>query len=124
MPGETIHRLDKWLWAVRVFKTRGLAAEACRQGHVRILGENAKPARTVRIGEVIVVRKDHMTRTYKVLQLPAQRVGAPAARECVEDQTPASELARPRDPVFTLFFRPKGAGRPTKKERRDLEKLF
>jgi ribosome-associated heat shock protein Hsp15 len=114
-------RIDKWLWAVRVFKTRSLAAEACRKGHVRISGQPAKPARPVRINEVIVVKKDQMTRTYKVLQLPANRVGAPAAKECVEDQTPPSEFEKPRDPGFIPPFRPKGAGRPTKKERRDME---
>jgi ribosome-associated heat shock protein Hsp15 len=116
-------RIDKWLWAVRVFKTRSLASDACRQGHVKILGQSVKPAREVRINDVIVVRKDQMTRTFKVLRLLDRRVGAPAARECVEDQTPASELDRPRDPTFRPFFRPKGSGRPTKKERRDMQNL-
>ena len=124
MEAENHARMDQWLWAVRIYKTRSLAAEACRKGHVRIAGLTAKPARAVRVNEVIVVKKDLMTRTYKVLQLPEHRVGAPAARECVEDQTPASELAKPREAGFTPFFRPKGAGRPTKKERRDMEELL
>jgi ribosome-associated heat shock protein Hsp15 len=117
-------RIDKWLWEVRVFKTRGLAADACRKGHVRIAGQPVKPARAVRINEVIVVRKEQITHTYIVLQLPGHRVGAPLAKECVEDQTPPAELQKPRDPGFIPFYRPKGAGRPTKKERREMEEFL
>jgi len=118
-------RMDKWLWAVRVFKTRSLASDACRQGRVTVAGLLVKPSRDVRINEVVVVKKDDLTRTYKVLQLLQQRVGAPAAREYVEDQTPASELQKEREPRFTpLFFRPKGSGRPTKKERRAINDIL
>lgn len=116
-------RLDKWLWAVRVYKTRGLASEACRHGHITISGQKAKPAREVRVGDVIVVLKDNITRTFKVLQVLDRRVGAPLARQFVEDQTPAAELEKLRQPVLRpVGIRPKGAGRPTKKERRILDR--
>ena len=91
-------RLDKWLWAVRVFKTRALACAACRQGHVTISGQPAKPSREIRVNVVLVVRKDNLTRQYKVLQVLDHRVGAPKAREVVEDQTDPSELQKPREP--------------------------
>jgi ribosome-associated heat shock protein Hsp15 len=118
-------RMDKWLWAVRIFKTRTLASDACRQGRVTVAGHPVKPSRDVRINEVVVVKKDDLTRTYKVLQLLQQRVGAPAAREYVEDQTPESELQKAREPrLKPSFFRPKGSGRPTKKERRAINDIL
>ena len=118
-------RMDKWLWAVRIFKTRSLASDACRQGHVTVAGQPVKPARDVKVNEVVVVKKDDLTRTYKVLQLLQQRVGAPAAREYFEDQTPESELQKAREPrLKPLFFRPKGMGRPTKKERRAINDIL
>jgi ribosome-associated heat shock protein Hsp15 len=116
-------RIDRWLWAARVFKTRSLAADSCRHGHVRISGQPVKPSRQVRLNDVIVVKQDQMTRTFKVLQVIGLRVGAAAARECAEDQTPASEREKPREPWFQPFVRPKGSGRPTKKERRQLDAL-
>jgi ribosome-associated heat shock protein Hsp15 len=116
-------RIDKWLWAVRVFKTRSLASDSCRHGRVKISGQPVKPSRLVRIHDVIVVDKDQITRTFKVRQLLERRVGAAAAREYAEDQTPASEWEKPREPYFPTFARPKGSGRPTKKERRQLDAL-
>ena len=117
--------MDKWLWAVRVFKTRGLASDACRHGRVTIDGLPVKASREVKINDVIVVKKDELTRTFKVLQLLQNRVGAPAAKEYVEDQTPASELQKAREPRFPpLFHRPKGSGRPTKKERRAISDIL
>jgi ribosome-associated heat shock protein Hsp15 len=117
-------RLDKWLWSVRVFKTRGLAGEACRQGRVTIAGQRAKPSRQVRVNDVIVVLKDSLRRQFKVLQLLDHRVGAPKAPGYVEDQTAPSEFEKGRQPDFRPFvFRPKGAGRPTKKERRDMSRF-
>ena len=118
-------RMDKWLWAVRVFKTRSLASDACRHGRVTIAGLPVKASRDVKINDVIVVKKDELTRTFKVLQLLQQRVGAPVAKEYAEDQTPASELQKAREPRFRpLFFRPKGSGRPTKKERRAINDIL
>jgi len=116
-------RIDKWLWAVRVFKTRSLASDSCRHGHVEISGRQVKPSRLVRIQDVIVVKKDQMTRTFKVLQLLEQRVGAAAAKEYAEDQTPASEWEKPREPYYRPFVRPRGSGRPTKKERRQIDAM-
>jgi ribosome-associated heat shock protein Hsp15 len=120
--GDSV-RIDKWLWAVRVFKTRSLASDSCRHGHVEISGQPVKPSRQVRIADVIVVKKDQMTRTFKVLQVLERRVGAAAAKEYAEDQTPASEWEKPREFYFHPFARPKGSGRPTKKERRQLDAL-
>src|SRR5690348_2626948 len=117
-------RLDKWLWAVRVFKTRTLATAACRDGRVTIAGQPAKASRDVRIHDLIHAKTGEITRTLKVLGLLEQRVGAQAAREFMEDLTPPSEYERRKDPVLQpLFYRPKGAGRPTKKDRRTLGKL-
>ncbi|MGZ4962330.1 MAG: RNA-binding S4 domain-containing protein [Limisphaerales bacterium] len=115
-------RIDKWLWAVRVFKTRSLATDACRNGRVTIGGKLVKPSREVRIGETIVVQKDELTRTFKVLGVLERRVGAQVAKEFVEDLTPASEFEKKREPNFLPpMYRPKGAGRPTKRDRRALD---
>ncbi len=115
-------RIDKWLWAVRVFKTRSLATDACRNGRVTIGGKLVKPSREVRIGETIVVQKDEMTRTFKVLGVLEKRVGAKIAKDYVEDLTPASEFEKKREPnLLPPMYRPKGAGRPTKKDRRALD---
>lgn len=123
---ETVSvRLGKFLWAVRVFKTRALACAACRKGQVTIAGQSAKPSRVVRANEIVVVRKDNLTRQFKVLQLLDRRVGAPEAGSYVEDQTDPAELTKPRQPDFRPFaFRPKGSGRPTKKERRNIDRLL
>ena len=114
-------RLDKWLWAVRIYKTRSLATAACREGRVKIEGQPAKPAREVRVNDLIVARNGDITRTMKVIKLLGQRVGAPAVKEFAQDLTPASEYQKPKDPVLQpLFHRPKGMGRPTKKDRRQM----
>jgi len=114
--------MDKWLWAVRIFKTRSLATAACRLGHVTLGGQPVKPAREVKINEVLLIKKDDMTRTFKVLGLLDKRVGAPLAKQYVEDQTPESEFQKARDlRLQPIPWRPKGSGRPTKKERRDLD---
>ena len=117
-------RLDKWLWSVRVFKTRALAGAACRQGRVTIAGQPVKPSRGVRVNDVIVVLKEDLRRQFKVLQLLDRRIGAPEAPGCVEDQTAPSEFEKRRQPDFRPFvFRPKGTGRPTKKERRVMDQF-
>ena len=117
-------RLDKWLWAVRLFKTRGLATEACAAGHVRVNGQRAKPGRTVHPGELIEAQVGEIRRTVRVLGALERRVGARAVAPYLEDLTPAEELSKPREPrVEPLFHRPKGAGRPTKRERRLLDRM-
>ncbi len=117
-------RIDKWLWAVRLYKTRTVAAEACRNGRVTIAGHPVKPSREVKINDLILAQTGDITRTTKVLGLLERRVGAAAVKEYAEDLTPASEYQKAREPVLQpLFFRPKGAGRPTKKDRRAMGKL-
>ena len=115
-------RLDKWLWAVRLYKTRGLAAQACRGGHVAVSGVKAKPAREVRAGDLIESRHGEITRTTRVLGLIQQRVGAPAARVFAEDLTPASEYEKRRaENMAPISLRQKSQGRPTGKARRDMD---
>src|SRR5437879_1222226 len=105
-------RIDKWLWAVRIFKTRSLATEACRLGRVTIGGQPVKPSRNVRINDLILTRTGDITRTLKVLALLEQRVGASVAKEYAEDLTPASEYEKPREKILQpLFHWPKGLGR-------------
>ncbi len=123
-PAPASVRLDKWLWAVRLFKTRTLAAAACQGGHVKIHGQRAKPAHTVRVGEIIEVQQGEMRRTVKVLAPLERRLGAREVPAYLEDLTPPAERRRPEEPrLEPLFHRPKGAGRPTKRERRRLIEL-
>lgn len=117
-------RLDKWLWAVRLYKTRTLAASACRGGHVTVNGQGIKAAREVKIGDVVEAKTGDLTRTYKVIKLLEHRVGGQLVKEYAEDLTPPSEYEKQREkPLQPLFFRPKGAGRPTKKDRRAIDDL-
>lgn len=117
-------RLDQWLWAVRLYKTRTLAAEAIKAGHVKVNGDAAKPARELKAGDTVEALCGHVRRTLKALGAPESRVGAKLVPQFAEDLTPPEELNRAKDPVFvTPIFRPKGAGRPTKRERRQLDGL-
>src|SRR5437868_7296655 len=90
-------RIDKWLWAVRLYKTRALAAEACRKGQVEIVGRSVKPAREIRVGEIVVTRMSEITRTTRALGLIERRVGAQAAKAFAEDLTPPTEYARQKE---------------------------
>jgi ribosome-associated heat shock protein Hsp15 len=118
-------RLDKLLWSLRVFKTRPLATAACRNGHVHIGELKAKPGRDVHVGEVLSVRIGVMTRTLKIAALPRSRVSARQLPDFMEDLTPPSEHERARQAGFEQrLARLRGMGRPTKKERRDMTKLF
>lgn len=115
-------RIDKWLWAVRIYKTRTMATDACKAGHVKIGGMAVKPARSVHVNEIITAQTGLVKRTLKVLGYIEQRVGAPIAKQFVEDQTPPEEFERARQeyvpaPMLTIF-RSKNKGRPSKKERR------
>jgi len=119
-------RIDKWLWAVRIFKSRTLAAEACKDGQVRSGGIAVKPAHMVGVGEMLEVKKGGFDLKYKVLGLIEKRVGAPIAVTCYEDLTPPEELNKYKDWFVGKAggeFREKGAGRPTKKERREMEEF-
>lgn len=117
-------RIDKWLWAVRLFKTRSLAAQACAAGHVQVNGQRVKPARSVHPGEQIEALVGEVRRTVRVRELLDRRVGASLVPQYLEDLTPAAERERARAPhLEPLFHRPKGTGRPTKRERRLLERM-
>jgi ribosome-associated heat shock protein Hsp15 len=118
-------RLDKWLWAMRVFKTRPLATDACRAGSVAINELVAKPAREVRAGEIVTVKQGMFTRTLRVVGVPRSRVGAKLLPEFCVDLTPPEEFERLRErSVQQLLAREKGSGRPTKRDRRLLDDLF
>ena len=115
-------RIDKYLWAIRAFKTRTDATDACKGGKVKIAGVNAKPSKEVKPGDVVQVKKGTVTFTYKVLQPLERRVGAKLVPEYALNLTPESELEKLRAPVETFFItRDRGAGRPTKKDRREIE---
>ncbi len=118
-------RLDKWLWGVRIFKTRALATEACRAGAVVMGDHPAKPARAVRGGETVVVQQGLVTRTLRVVAAPPGRIGAKRVAEFCEELTPPAEWAKARElRVQQTLSRAPGAGRPTKRDRRSIDRLF
>lgn len=118
-------RIDKWLWAVRLYKTRSQASEECRKGKVMIGGMPVKPSREIRIGETIQLKRPPVTHSYKVLALTENRMGAKLVPEFMTETTPASELEiLEMQKNMSFFNREKGTGRPTKKERRDLDDFF
>ena len=118
-------RIDKYLWAIRAFKTRSDATDACKGGRVKVGGQNVKPSKEVKTGDVIQVRKGAIQFTYKVLKPLEHRVGAKLVPEYAENLTPQSELDKLRAPVETFFVtRERGAGRPTKKDRREMEQVW
>jgi ribosome-associated heat shock protein Hsp15 len=119
-------RIDKWLWAARVFRTRSQAIEACRAGHVKIDAQSVKPSRSVRIGELISVTSGPMTRTVRVMALLDRRVGPKRVVDYLEDLTPPSEYAklRAQRSAESAPAWPPGLGRPTKKQRRVLEQFL
>ncbi len=118
-------RIDKWLWSVRIFKSRTLATDACKGGKVKVSGVAVKPSFLIAIGEIAAVKKDGFTFEFKALELIEKRVGAPIAATCFEDVTPVVEKNK-----YEAWFlssapviekRERGSGRPTKKERRDID---
>ena len=118
-------RIDKYLWAVRVFKTRTEATDACKGNKVKVDGVAVKPSRPVKVGNTIEVRKGSVQYIYKVKALLENRVGARLVPEYAENLTPQSELDKLRAPVETFFLkRDRGMGRPTKKDRRDMDVLW
>ena len=118
-------RIDKYLWSIRVYKTRSEATDACKGGKVRVNGADIKPSKAVKPGDVIVARKGAVAYTYKVLELIDKRQGAKLVPRYAENQTPEEELAKLRAPVETFFLtRDRGAGRPTKKDRRQMDSLW
>ena len=118
-------RVDKWLWAVRVFKTRSQATEACRKGRIFMDDQAVKPSRVLKPGDIVRVRKSPVVYTYKVLQLAEKRMGAKLVPDFMEDITPPEELEiLDVQKNMSWFKRDRGTGRPTKKERRDLDDFF
>lgn len=116
---ETV-RIDSWIWSVRLTKTRSLAATACRGGHVRVNGERVKPAYVLRVGDEVRMRADGRERIVVVSRLIRKRVGASVAVECFIDNSPPPP---PREEAVVVAVRDRGAGRPTKRDRRELERL-
>ena len=115
-------RIDKWLWAARIFKTRSIASDACKNGRVTIGGVNMKPSRSVKVGDVVSVKKPPITYSFKVLKTIEQRVGAKLLPEIYENVTDPKqyellEMSR----ISGFVDRARGTGRPTKKERRALD---
>jgi ribosome-associated heat shock protein Hsp15 len=120
--GAPVARLDKWLWAARIFKTRSIAADACKNGRVMMSGTTVKPSRTIKVGEVVSVRKPPVTYSFKVLKCIEQRVGAKLLPEIYENVTDPKqyeilEMSR----ISGFVDRARGTGRPTKKDRRAME---
>jgi ribosome-associated heat shock protein Hsp15 len=117
-------RIDKGLWAVRIYKTRSIAAEACKKGHVSIGERTAKPAHNVRVGDIVNVKKTPITYSFKVLQCAEHRVGAKLVPELMENVTPQEQYNILEMSKMSGFVdRARGTGRPTKKERRDLDQF-
>lgn len=118
-------RVDKYIWAIRLFKTRSEATDACKGNKVKVGGLPAKPSREVKAGDTVEVRKGAVVMTYKVKAILENRVGAKLVPEYAENLTPEDELAKMHAPVETFFVRrDRGAGRPTKKERREMDSLW
>ncbi len=125
MGEEAVARIDKWLWAARIFKTRSIAANACKNGRVEINGQNVKPSHLIKPGVVIDVRKPPVTYSFKVLKCIEQRVGAKLIPQIYEnvtsqDQYNLLEMSR----ISGFVDRARGTGRPTKKERRSLDSFM
>lgn len=117
-PDPPTARVDQWLWSIRVYPTRSAAGQACRAGHVSVNGATAKPATTVRIGDRVEARNGPRLRTLEVTRVITTRVGAPIAVQCYVDHSPP-----PPEHEVPVFERPRGMGRPTKRDRRKLDQL-
>ena len=120
MPSDGRARVDAWTWAVRLFKTRSAAAVACRAGHVRVNGDRAKPATPVGVGDEVRVRGVGPERIVVVRKVMAKRVSATLAAEAIEDLTPPPPP--PAEVPAVVAARDRGAGRPTKRERREIDR--
>ena len=115
-------RIDKWLWAVRIYKTRSIAAEACKKGHIMVRDKAVKPSFLVRVGDIVQVKKSPITYSFKVLQCAENRVGAKLVPELMENVTPAEQYeALEMSRISGFIDRARGTGRPTKKERRSMD---
>jgi ribosome-associated heat shock protein Hsp15 len=122
--GDTV-RIDKFLWSVRLFKTRTLAAEACEKHHVLVNGAEVKPSRNIKAGDQLTVKRMPVAYTYRIIQPVDKRQAAALVKNYIDDTTPQEELDRATAAQMSAFVkRDRGAGRPTKKERRNIEKMM
>ncbi|MBR5276714.1 MAG: RNA-binding S4 domain-containing protein [Bacteroidaceae bacterium] len=118
-------RIDKWLWAVRIYKTRSIASEACKKGHIVVRDRVVKPSYTVHVGDVVQVKKSPITYSFKVLKCVENRVGAKLVPELMENVTSADQYELLEMSKISGFVgRARGTGRPTKKERRDMDSFI
>ena len=121
---NTEARIDKWLWAARIYKTRSIAADACKKGQIKVGGQLVKPSRTVKVGDVVEVRKAPITYSFRILQAIENRVGAKLVPEILENiTTPDQYELLEMNRISGFIGRAKGLGRPTKKDRRSLEEF-
>ena len=117
-------RIDKWLWAVRIYKTRSIAAEACKKGHISIGDRTAKPAHNIRVGDIVNVKKAPITYSFRVLKCAENRVGAKLVPELMENITSQEQYEILEMSKISGFIdRQRGTGRPTKKERREIDRF-
>lgn len=117
-------RIDKWLWSVRVFKTRSEAAEACKKGKVKVNGMEAKPSRDIRINDIITIRKSPVVYTFRVIGFISNRQPAKLVEQYAENITPQEELDKLNvNSAVVTMVREKGSGRPTKRDRRKIGEL-
>jgi ribosome-associated heat shock protein Hsp15 len=125
MEKEGNSRIDKWLWSVRIFKTRSIASEYCKKGRVLIKEISVKPAKEIHIGDIVIVRKPPVNYSFRVKGIPLNRIGAKLTPEYVENITSQDELQK-LDPNFMAFYgnRDKGTGRPTKRDRRSIDTIL
>ncbi len=118
-------RIDKYLWCIRLFKTRSLATDACKKGHIKIDGNSLKPSKDIFGGEEISVRKNQINYQLKILSIPPNRVGAKLVDLYRKDVTPKEEFEKTELLKYSKdYYRKKGAGRPTKKDRRDIDEYY
>ncbi len=118
-------RIDKYLWCIRLFKTRSIATEACKKGHVKISGNNLKPSKEIFGNEEIIIRKNQINYKIKVLDIPPNRVGAKLVDLYRKDITPKEEFKKTELLKYSKdYYRKKGSGRPTKKDRRDIDDYY
>ncbi len=118
-------RIDKWLWAMRLFKTRSIAADACKKGKIMMSGQNLKPSRTIKVGDIIQIRKSPIIYSFRVLALTENRLGAKLVPEYIENVTTPDQYELLEITKISGFInRDKGTGRPTKKDRRDLDEFL
>ncbi|MGN9845164.1 RNA-binding S4 domain-containing protein [Nonomuraea sp. H19] len=122
MAGEQLSaRVDSWIWSVRLTRTRSIASDACRGGHVRVNGVRVKPAHVLQVGDEVRLRHEGHERIVVVSRVITKRVGAAVAAECYVEKSPPPP---PREEAGTVAVRARGAGRPTKRERRNIDKLL